>query len=131
MRQAAADGAAVADRQMRHMRHRARQDRQVPGDDRRSLELIMARERADADRVTGLLDEREAGDAVDIDQNRRAQQAEIEHRNEALAAGDDLGVGAGPGQCRDGHVDALGEDIVEGGRLHPRTPRTAANSAGR
>ena len=32
MRQAAADGAAIADREMRHMRHRGGQYRQMLGD---------------------------------------------------------------------------------------------------
>ena len=69
MRQAATDGAAVADRQMGHMGHRAGQNRQVPGNDRRCLELMVARQRADADVVVGLGDEGQVGDAVDVDEN--------------------------------------------------------------
>ena len=87
MRQAAADGAAVADGQMRDMRHGAGHDRQMPRDDRRGFELKCRVSAPMRIVVRILLDKGEAGDAVDIDQNRRPQQAEIEHRHKALPAG--------------------------------------------
>ena len=98
VRQAATDGAAVTDREMRHMRHRAGENRLVPRDHRRGLELMVPYERADADVRRGLPDERQVLDAVDVDEDRRAQQAEIEEGNEALPAGNDLGVVAAIGQ---------------------------------
>ena len=66
----------------------------MPRNDRRRLELMVARERANANCVLAILDGGQTGDPVDVDENRRPQQAEIEHRHEALSAGDDLGVGA-------------------------------------
>ena len=48
MRQAAADGAAVADREMRDVRHGVAEHRQVRGDHRRGLDPMMPGERADA-----------------------------------------------------------------------------------
>ncbi len=119
MRQAAADGAAVADGQMRHMRHGA-QDRtgrcRAINGDVSSWKCRVSAPMRIASAV--LLDIVEAGDAVDIDQNRRPQQAEIEHRHKALPAGKNLRVAAGRGQGRDRHVDTGGGDIVESGRLH-------------
>ena len=47
MRQAAADGPAVADGEMCHVRHGGGENRQMPGDHRRGFELMMPRERAD------------------------------------------------------------------------------------
>ena len=40
MRQAAADGAAVADRQMRDMRHGGRHDRKLQSDQIRKFEIV-------------------------------------------------------------------------------------------
>ena len=92
MRQTAADGPAIADGEMCHVRHGARKNRQMPGDDRRGFELIMACERADTYVLSRLLDKGQVADPVDVDENRRTQEAEIEHRDEALPASDDLRV---------------------------------------
>src|SRR6476619_3116000 len=94
MRQAAADGPSVTYGEMRHMRHCAGKNRQMPGDHRRGFELKVARERANADVLPGFFDEGQAADPIDIDKNRRTQATEIEHRNKALPASDDLCVAA-------------------------------------
>ncbi len=85
MRETAADGAAVADGEMRHMRHGMGKDRQMPGNQRRSLELKMPRQSTDADGAACVLDERQALNAIDIDEYRRLEQAKIEHRERDFA----------------------------------------------
>ena len=82
----------------------------------------MTGKRADANGVLTLLDESEPGNAVDVDEDRRPQQAEIEHRDEALAAREDLGVGARLRELGNGGVDALGHHVIEGRRLHRNVP---------
>ena len=51
VREAAADGAAVADRRMRDMGDRFRQQRRMRGDFGRSLQIDMARQRADGEDI--------------------------------------------------------------------------------
>src|SRR5207237_7588340 len=88
------------------------------GDHRRGFELKMACERADTYVLAPFVNEGQVADPVDIDKDRWTQEAEIEHRNEALAASDDLRVAPAISQRRDCHVDAVGNHIVERCRLH-------------
>ena len=118
MRETAADGAAVADGEMRHMRHGVGKDRQVPGNQRRGLELKMPRQSTDADARRRVLDERQALNAIDIDEYRRLEQAKIEHRNKTLPAGNDFCIVAGTGKRRHRHVDAVGNNVIKRRRLH-------------
>ena len=69
MREASADRPAIADRQMRHMRHGGTQHGQVRSDNRRCFKLVMARQRADPDRIPLLLYIGEPRNPVDVDQN--------------------------------------------------------------
>jgi len=85
-RAAAAEGAAVADRRVGDVRHRCRDERQVPRDVGGALELRVPRERADAYVIPGDFDPRKRRDAVDVDENFRRCDAEIQHRDEALSA---------------------------------------------
>ena len=78
----------------------------------------MARQGADTDVLSRVFNEGQVADPVDIDKNRRSEKAEIEHRDEALPASNDLRVAAAISQRRDRHVDAVGNHIVERCRLH-------------
>jgi hypothetical protein len=122
VRQTSAERAAIADCEMRDALHGGAQHREMPGDDRRRLGRMMARERADANGVLVLRDESEPGNPVDVDEDRRPQQAEIEHRHEALPARQDLGVGAHLCERGNGSLDALRHHVVEGRRLHLSNP---------
>ena len=118
VRQAAADGAAVTDGKMRDMRHRAREHRKMFRDDGRGFDLVMPRQRADFDGVARVLDESEAGNSVDVDENRRTQQPEIQHRHQALPAGQDFRVTAGLRQRCNCLLDAVRNDVLERCWLH-------------
>ncbi len=61
------------------------------------------------------------GDAVDVDEERRPEQAHVERGNEALAAGEDLRVVAAFGERRERVVERLGADVVERRRFHDRS----------
>src|SRR4029079_17211800 len=106
MRQTAADGPAIPDGEMCHVGHGAGKNWQMPGDHRRGFELKMARQGADTDVLSRVFNEGQVADPVDIDKNRRSEKAEIEHRDEALPASNDLRVAAAISQRRDRHVDA-------------------------
>jgi hypothetical protein len=116
MREASADGSAVADRKVRHVGHGAGEHWKMPRDHRRGFQLMVPHQRPDSDDRRVIADERQARNAVDIDQGRGPQQTEIEHRDEALPARDDLGIASGQG--RDRHLDRVGDDILKRGRLH-------------
>ncbi len=87
--------------------------------------MKVPRQRPDADAVPRLLDEGQVWNAIDVDEDGRLQQPEIEHGNEALPAGNDLGIVAGFRQRPDRRVNAVGDHVVERCRLHNReTTRT-------
>src|SRR3954470_16839912 len=87
----AADGAAVADRRMRDVRHRERDQRGVSGDFRGMLQRGVARERPDLDSAVFHADVVEA-DAIDVDQQRRVRQPHVQRGDQALAAREQLRV---------------------------------------
>ena len=58
--------------------------------ERRALERRLARQRADLEDAAFLLDVVEPGDAADVDEVPRPRQPELEQRQQALAAGEDL-----------------------------------------
>ena len=72
--------------------------------------------RADAERAVLARDAVEPGDAVDVDEQRRAQQPHVERGHEALAAGEHLRLVAVLGERR--------ERLVE--RLRPHVRRSGA-----
>src|ERR1044072_4405221 len=91
MPEAAADRAAVADLCMSDVRHRRREQRVRAAYPLARFNCPMARRRADCERTVGLL--AHAGkrvDAVEVDEWRRAREAKIQHRHEALPAGEEL-----------------------------------------
>src|SRR5215831_10497602 len=118
MRQAPADGATVAYGQMCHVLHRSRHYGQVRFDDGRGLERVVAREGADPDDVAGRIDIAKIANAIDIDEDRRSDQPEVEHRHQALSAGKNFPIAACSSQHRDGFIEGLRSHVVKCGGLH-------------
>ena len=92
--QRAADGAAVADGGMGDQRHGLGEQRHVAAHQLVGAELGMGGERADADRAAGLRNAAQLGHARDVDQRAGLGQAEGERGEQALPAGQQLGLGA-------------------------------------
>ena len=84
----------------------------------RLLEGHVANHRSDPERVAVLGQVVELVERVDVDQNRGTGQAEVHGRDQALAAGQDLGLVAVLAQVsyRFGH--GAGLVVVEWSRLH-------------
>ena len=64
----------------------------------------------------------QVGDARDVDERGRADEPEVHHRHEALAAGQDLGVLAQLGQALERLLGAVDAVVVEGRGLHGCSP---------
>ena len=125
MREASADGTAIADGEMGHVTHRLVQDRKLLCDEVGCFQNAMPRQRADADFVAIVADIGEIRNSIDINQDRRPKQPKVKHRHQALAAGNDLAVAAGIGQRLDCGLDAVRSKIIEWRRLHAQSPLNA------
>src|SRR5690348_8683581 len=86
MRQAAADGAAVAYLDMADEARSVAQQRPALGDISRAFELALTSGRAEAQRAVVDFQVAQPGDAVQVDQMRRADQTKIHQRHETLPA---------------------------------------------
>ena len=80
----AAERAAIADGGVADMRHGARDQRRVFGDQLGAFGLGMAHQRADLDLAVFVRDAVESADAVDVDQQARGGQPHIERGDQAL-----------------------------------------------
>ena len=109
----AADGAAVANLEVADELDRLGEERRVGGDRRVTLDRRLASDRADRDLAVLALDAVELGDAVHVDQMREARQPQCQHRHEALAAGEHLGVVAVLTQESDDIAGGLGRVVLE------------------
>ena len=89
--EAAADGAAVANRRVADEAARLGEDGRARPHRLRPLHRVLAGERADRQAVVGRADIREVADAVDVDQRLGMGEPEVEEGDQALAAGQDLG----------------------------------------
>ena len=74
--------------------------------------------RADGDVVAGVADVRQVGDAADVDEHARLGEAQLHQRQQAVAAGEELGIVAVLADEADRLVGGAGTDVVEGGRNH-------------
>ena len=98
MRKAAPDGAAVADRRMRDMGDRIRQQRSMGCYFRRFQEIDVARQRTDGEDAFLHRNPAQLGQLADIDNEFGRDQAQIHRRQQALAARQHLGPVAMRGQ---------------------------------
>jgi hypothetical protein len=127
-----AEGAAVAHLSIADERHGARKQRQSLGHHARPFERGIARERTDADAFGHELDAIEAGHPVEVDDGGWPQQAHVQQRDEALAAGEAARVAVVPAECGDRGVNGVDSHVLEGRRLHraaapPRYPARAVS----
>ena len=83
-----------------------------------ALEPGVPDERADADPLVGDVDGIQPGDAVDVDEVAGVGQAHVEHRDQALPAGEHLAVVADLAEHGDGLVDGAGCVVHERSGLH-------------
>ncbi len=114
MGKAAAHGAAISDLGVGDKRHGLDEKgsrfehRWVP------FETSLASHGADAQRAAiRPANKIELGDAVHVDQQRRFGEAEVEQRNQALAARQDLGVMAVVGESTKNSFEGVGSGVVE------------------
>ena len=115
VRATAADGAAIADLVMRHVRDGLLEQRMRGGEPLVVEDVAPAHQRAEADAVRADLDLLQARQFPQIDQQRRLCDAERHHRHQALAAGQGLGLAAVIGEQRNGFVDGGGQAYSKGG----------------
>ena len=128
VRERAAEGAAVTDLRIADLAAAARQDRHVLAHQRVVLDVVVAGEAADRDRVAGVAHVGEVGEPTDVDEHRRRRQPQLHQRQQRVAAGEELGVVAVLGEQRDRVVDGVGAGVVERGGDH-RPPAISAEPA--
>ena len=117
--QTAAEGPPVADLRMGDEGDRLVEQRRRRGHQRVPLQAALARQGADPQGAVRVPPEEvELRHAVDVDQERRLGQPEIHHRDEALPAGQDLGVAAVPGEQVQRGIQRGRSLIVERSGLH-------------
>ncbi len=113
----AADGAAVAHLRIADLGRRLGHDRARLLEHVGRGELGVGGERADAHARSRALDAGELLDAADVDQVGGLRQPQLHHRQQAVAAGEELGVLL-RAQEVERLSDARGAVIVELGRVH-------------
>src|SRR5580692_6980253 len=87
----------------------------------------MPRQGADRDLVVPKLDGRKAGNAHEIDDDRGTGHPEIQKRHQRLPPGHYLAVAVRRRERPHRSLEAFGDDIVEGRRLHSATPESSDN----
>ena len=118
MRHAAADGAAVADLVMRDMRDRRLQQRMRGRKPRVVQDVAPAHHGAEADAVGADPDLSQFFQLAQVDQQLRRGDAERQHRHQALAAGDHLGVAVLRGEQLHGFGERGRAGVVERRQFH-------------
>ena len=97
--QRAAERAAVPHLRVGDRRGRLREQRRVLRHQRVVQHLVVGGHRADHDGVAVVADAAQLGDPADVDDRRRVGQPQPQHRDQRLAAGEDLAVLAGLGRA--------------------------------
>ena len=118
MRDAAAEGSAHSDRQMRDVVRDRRQQHGERAWRHRLLEHDVTGEGADAKPIAFNGEPAERIDAIDVDEHGRSCQPEIHRRHEALTAGEHPGVPAMLGKERQRFVERPRCMILEGRWFH-------------
>jgi len=120
--EAAAEGPAIADRGVRHVPDRTREERRVPCDVVRTLDLGMPHQRADVQPGGVALAFEAYGtqflDAPDVDKHVRRGQTHVERRHEALPSGDDRGVRPVAVQQIERLIERSSPGVADVGCLH-------------
>ena len=114
MRDAAADGAAIANLIMRDMLDGRDQERMRLAQSRVVEDVAPAHHGAERDAVIRDLDLPQLGELAQIDQQRRRGDAERQHRHQALAAGQRLGLAVVRGEQRNRFGDRGRAGVFEG-----------------
>ena len=112
---------------MGDMRAGQRQQRQMLSDQRRGGEFMMARHRADPDRVARQRDAEQLRHMVEVDEERRCRQAHVERGEQALPAGQQRDAVAAVEQVEDLRQRSR-PGISEIGRLHGFLPTSGPGS---
>ncbi len=114
MRQVAADRGQVAHQRIGDHPRGVGQQRVAALDQRRLVERRLAGEAADRQVAVLLADVLEVGQPVDVDQRLGHGEPEAHGGDQALAAGQDLGVAAGVGEQRHGLLQRRRAVVGEG-----------------
>ena len=134
MRQRAADRAAVTDLRVADQAGRVGDQRAVLLGERVVVQLVVARARPDRQVVAPVPHPAQLGHPADVDQRARLGEAQLHQREEAVAAGDELGVLLRAQQL-EGVVGQLRDLVVEACRDHDRASwiafQTLSGVAGR
>ena len=112
-----ADGTAVANRRMRNVRDRLREQGSKLCDRGTALGLRMAHQRANFDMAVTARYFSKLAQAIDIDEERRRGKPHVEGRHEALATGQNPRV-RGAIEQRDGVIERTRFRIGEWRRFH-------------
>ncbi len=118
MGKAAADGAAVADLIMRDVPDGRHQERMRLAQARILEDVAPARHGAERDSVLRDLDLPQLRKLAQIDKQRRRRDPERQHRHQALAAGQRLGLAVMRGEKSDGFGNAGRAGVFEGRKFH-------------
>ena len=114
----AADRAPVADLRIADAAGHVVEHRVVVDDDRVLVDLAMGRLGPDAELVVGLDDPIEPGHVAEVDQEGRLGQPELDERDEAVAAGQQLGLAFAVLEDPQRLVQVRRTDVVELGGNH-------------
>ena len=83
-----------------------------------ALDACLASHCPDRDAAVALRQVRKLGDAVQVDQQSRPSQTEVQEWHQALAAGEHFRLDAALREGRDRLVDRCGSDVIERWWLH-------------
>src|SRR6266545_933513 len=119
MNEAASQRAPVSRLRVADARERFGKGRNPLAQNRRLQRRSLPDHRTDDRRAVPLLDPIQPGNSVDVDHVGGPCEPEVEGGNEALAAGEDGGVGPVLGEQRERFLEGLGTMVGEGRRLHP------------
>ena len=125
VRNGPADRAAVAHLRVADVTGGVGQQRDVLGEHRTGLDVHVAGQCADGDVVAGIADVRQVTDAADVDQHTWLGEAQLHQRQQAVPAGEELGVVTMFADETDGLFGRTGADVVEGGGNHVVAPLLA------
>ena len=109
----ATDGAAVTHLRVAHVAGGVGQQRHVLGQQRAVLHIHVPGEGTDGDVVAGIADVRQVGDTTDVDQHAGLGDAQLHHRQQAVATGEELGIVAVLTEEADGLFGRTGTDVIE------------------